>query len=34
VPHFYEVVEAPFQFLCVVPNNPDRIEFLEEAPED
>ena len=26
--HFYEVVEAPFQFLCIVPNGPDRLEFL------
>ena len=28
-PHFYEVVEAPFEFLCVVPNSPDRMELLE-----
>ncbi|RPI26109.1 MAG: cupin domain-containing protein [Acidobacteria bacterium] len=28
VPHFYEVVEAPFQFLCLVPNRPDRIEIV------
>jgi len=28
VPHFYEVIEAPFEFLCVVPNAPDRIEIL------
>mgnify|MGYP001577535293 FL=1 len=27
-PHSYEVVEAPFEFLCVVPNRPDRIEIL------
>jgi quercetin dioxygenase-like cupin family protein len=27
-PHFYEVVEAPFEFLCVVPDAPDRIEVL------
>jgi quercetin dioxygenase-like cupin family protein len=27
-PHFYEVIEAPFEFLCVVPNSPDRIEIL------
>ncbi len=33
-PHFYEVVEAPFQFLCVVPNDPDRIEFLDESPAE
>lgn len=31
VPHFYEVVEAPFQFLCIVPNATDRIEFLDES---
>ena len=31
VPHFYEVVEAPFEFLCMVPNAPDRIEIL--APD-
>ena len=29
VPHFYEVVEAPFEFLCMVPNAPDHIELLE-----
>jgi quercetin dioxygenase-like cupin family protein len=28
VPHFYEVVEAPFEFLCIVPNAEDRIEIL------
>ncbi len=28
VPHFYEVIEAPFEFLCMVPNAPDRIEIL------
>ena len=27
-PHFYEVTEAPFEFLCMVPNAPDRIEIL------
>ena len=27
-PHFYEVLEAPFEFLCVVPNTEDRIEIL------
>jgi quercetin dioxygenase-like cupin family protein len=30
-PHFYEVVEAPFEFLCVVPNSPDRIEIIDDA---
>jgi quercetin dioxygenase-like cupin family protein len=29
-PHFYEVVEAPFEFLCMVPNAEDRIEILDE----
>ena len=28
VPHSYEVVEGPFEFLCVVPNLPDKIEIL------
>lgn len=28
VPHSYEVVEAPFEFLCMVPNKPDRIEIV------
>ena len=27
-PHFYQVIEAPFEFLCVVPNAPDRLEIL------
>jgi quercetin dioxygenase-like cupin family protein len=29
-PHSYEVLEAPFEFLCVVPNAPDRIEILDD----
>ena len=28
-PHYYEVVEAPFEFLCIVPNGPDKIEIVE-----
>lgn len=28
-PHSYEVVEGPFEFLCMVPNREDRIEILE-----
>lgn len=28
-PHSYDVVEAPFEFLCMVPNQPDEIEILE-----
>ncbi len=30
VPHSYEVIEAPFEFLCLVPNLPDRIEVVRE----
>lgn len=29
VPHSYRVLEAPFEFLCMVPNAPDRLEILE-----
>ncbi|HXV76084.1 MAG TPA: cupin domain-containing protein [Candidatus Polarisedimenticolaceae bacterium] len=29
VPHSYRVVEGPFVFLCVVPNQPDRIEIVD-----
>jgi quercetin dioxygenase-like cupin family protein len=28
VPHSYQVVEAPFEFLCIVPNASDRIELV------
>lgn len=28
-PHSYDVLEAPFEFLCMVPNAPDEIEILE-----
>ena len=34
VPHYYEVLEAPFEFLCIVPQAVDRIEFLEERGEN
>ena len=27
--HSYEVVEAPFEFLCVVPNAPDEIRLKD-----
>ncbi len=30
IPHFYRVTEAPFEFLCMVPNSEDRIEILGE----
>ena len=29
VPHYYRVLEAPFEFLCMVPNEPDRVEILD-----
>ena len=29
-PHDYRVLEAPFEFLCMVPNEEDRIEIVEE----
>lgn len=29
VPHSYTVVEAPFEFICVVPDVPDKIELFE-----
>lgn len=30
-PHFYEVLEAPFEFLCIVPNRSDTVRVLEES---
>lgn len=31
-PHWYEALgDEPFEFLCVVPNAPDRIEVLESS---
>ncbi len=27
IPHSYEVKQAPFEFLCIVPNNEDKIEL-------
>lgn len=29
VPHSYTVLAGPFEFLCLVPNAPDRLEVLE-----
>jgi quercetin dioxygenase-like cupin family protein len=29
VPHSYEVVEAPFEFICVVPAVPDQVTLVE-----
>jgi quercetin dioxygenase-like cupin family protein len=31
VPHSYDVVEGPFEFLCMVPNREDRIEIREKG---
>ena len=31
-PHCYEVTQAPFEFLCVVPNAPDQIRLVEGSP--
>jgi len=33
-PHYYEVIEAPFEFLCVVPSGPDRIEIAPAEAAD
>ena len=30
VPHFYKVQQSPFEFLCMVPNKPDKIEIVED----
>jgi len=31
-PHYYKVIEAPFEFLCMVPNAPDKIEMVVKGP--
>jgi len=31
MPHSYTVLEAPFSFLCIVPNAQDRIDILEPS---
>ena len=33
-PHFYEVLEAPFEFLCVVPNREDEIRLVDDGEQD
>jgi len=30
-PHFYRVVEAPFEFLCMIPNAKDQVQILDET---
>jgi len=34
VPHYYKVLSAPFEFLCMVPNTPDQIRIVagEQVP--
>lgn len=29
--HSYQVLEAPFEFLCVVPNRPDQVRIVGEG---
>jgi quercetin dioxygenase-like cupin family protein len=29
-PHDYQVIEAPFEFLCMVPNLEDRVEICDK----
>lgn len=31
MPHSYEVLDGPFEFLCIVPNSPDTIMILDEG---
>lgn len=31
VPHSYQVLEGPFEFLCMVPNEPDEIRILGDG---
>jgi quercetin dioxygenase-like cupin family protein len=31
VPHAYEVLEGPFEFICVVPDKPDQVTLVEGA---
>ena len=32
-PHWYDVLEAPFEFLCLVPNVPDQVNLVEPAED-
>lgn len=29
VPHAYEVVDGPFEFICVVPDKPDQVTLVQ-----
>lgn len=31
VPHYYKVLQAPFEFLCLVPNSPDQVTIVPVA---
>lgn len=31
VPHSYEVVDGPFEFICVVPDKPDQVTIVPEG---
>jgi quercetin dioxygenase-like cupin family protein len=34
-PHWYDVIDAPFEFLCIVPNRADEVRLVEsEADTD
>jgi quercetin dioxygenase-like cupin family protein len=33
VPHYYKVLQAPFEFLCMVPNLPDQIRIVSGEQE-
>ena len=33
-PHWYEVLEAPFEFICMVPNAPDKVELVEPGSDE
>jgi hypothetical protein len=28
MPHSYEVLEGPFEFICVVPDKPDQVTLV------
>jgi quercetin dioxygenase-like cupin family protein len=30
-PHSYQVIDGPFEFLCIVPNKPDKVSILNES---
>lgn len=29
-PHSYQVIDAPFEFLCMVPNKPDQLQMVKK----